>query len=198
MALRKIGSIVGIACLLALAFLVVPATPAGACSCIGPMSPDDYLNQADAAFLGDVIAARIADPESLTQGDVRVGSASMVFTFDVREVYKGSVRERQEVVSNMDGAACGAGFELNRRYLVYARGPANGSQLATSLCEGSGEFQATGSPPVPGHGESDTADPPSGELVHAPAPGVSPAVFGGLLLLSGAIAGAAIAVAGRT
>lgn len=200
MALRKLGWLVGIACLLALAFLTFPASPAGACSCVGPMSADDYLDQSDAAFYGDVIAARIADPESVVQGNLRIGSPTMVYTFDVQEVYKGSVRERQEVRSSLDGASCGAELHMNHRYVVYARG----APLYTGLCHGTHEPDgvtpfpriAAGAPLADGEDHLPFKD--GGKLLHADEPSIGLAAFAGLMLLSGAIAGALIALAGRT
>lgn len=199
MGLRKLARIVGITGLFAVSLVVFPATPAAACSCAGPTSPDGYLRQADAAFLGDVIAARIQDPESVIQGNLRLGSPSMVFTFDVQEVYKGSVRERQEVVSNLDGAACGAGLEINHRYLVFARGDGSRGPLATSLCDGTSPPQADGSHPLAGGPvRSDhPPEPPPGEVLHGPSPSIGLGTFAGLMLVSAAIAGALIAVAGR-
>ena len=206
MRLRRLCSVVGTTGLLAIAFLVLPAAPASACSCVGPMSSDDHIKQAEVAFLGDVIAARIADPDSVIQGEARLGSPEMIYTFDVREIHKGAVAGRVDVRSSLDGASCGAGLRINHRYVVYAqRTAASGGSLQTGLCDGTYEPDGVNSFPLaggelvrqepPGAGTGGWYGAPAGEPI--PRPGVSPAAFGGLMLLSAAIAGALVAVAGR-
>lgn len=208
MELRKLGSFVGITCLLTLALSVFPATPVGACSCAGPVSPGDYLRNAEVAFLGDVIAARIADPESVIQGEARLAGPEMIYTLDVQDVYKGSVTERQEVSSSLDGASCGAGLQVNRRYVVYARegDPTYGqrtSLLYTGLCDGTYEPDgvnsfplASGTDPAPEDRPAESVPP--GDVKRAPASGPSLSAFAGLMLLSAGIAAAAVGLAGRT
>ena len=208
MALRKLGSLFGIICLLAVAFLVLPAAPAGACSCAGPMSAADFLDQADAAFLGDVIAARLADPESVIQGEARLASPEMIYTLDVQDVYKGSVRERQEVSSSEDGSSCGAGMRVNHRYVIYARqGDSTYGQrsemLYTGLCDGTYEPDGVNSFPLASGTNAAPADHPpesipSGSVKHGPEASIGLGAFAGLILVSVAIAGALIALAGRT
>lgn len=197
----------GSTCLLALGFIVFAARPAAACSCAGPMSPNDYLAQADVAFLGDVIAARIADPESVIQGEARLAGPETIFTVDVREAYKGAVERREEVVTSLDGASCGAGLQINHRYVIYATHGASG--LQTGLCHGTYEPDGVNSFPLDSSGPPmlepsgpiiDVATPPTppGEILHAPSPSIGLSAFSGLMLLSAAIAGALIALAGRT
>lgn len=211
MGLRKLGSLVGITCLLALAFLVLPATEASACSCAGPRSPDDYLRGAEVAFLGDVIAARIADPESVIQGEARLASPEMIYTVDVQDAYKGAVEKREEVVSSLAGASCGAGLQINHRYVIYATNGASESGealLYTGLCHGTYEPDGVDSfpldsdgPPLvePARPDIDVVSPiPLGDVEHGPSGSVSLGAFAGLMLLSAAIAGALIALAGRT
>lgn len=190
------------------------------------MSSNDYLRQADAAFLGDAIAARLADPESVIQGEARLSGPETIYTVDVQDVYKGQVGKRLEVSSSMDGASCGAGLQVNHRYVVYAtEGKADYGQrstlLYTGLCHGTYEPDgvnsfplAGGSPMAPGphagedahgpdeaheHGQVDLEGMSHGAPIgeEAPRPGVSPTAFAGLMLVSAAIAAALVALAGR-
>ena len=209
MRLRPLASIAGVTCFIALSLLVFPAPPAAACSCAAS-SADDHLERADVAFLGDVVAEWIADPDSVIQGEARLASPEMIYMFMVREVYKGAARERQLVMSSLDGASCGAGLRVNHRYVVYAREAgalADGRPVVrTGLCDGTHQpdgvngFALDGGRPVThgaGHdGKGGWYGVPAGESIAQP--GVSPAALGGLMLLSTAIAGAAIVLAGRT
>ena len=193
MALRKLGSLVGITCLLALGFMVSAGTPASACSCVGPLSHGDYSELADAAFIGDVVAARLADSSSI-QGEVRLDSPEMIYEVEVRDVYKGSVRRRVEVSSSLDGASCGAGLAPNQRLMVYARATESSSPapLTTSLCDGT--HKVSGGPILEPPLVSRPASPP-------PPPPHGPTnllAVGGVAVLSAAIGGALIGIAGRT
>ena len=197
MQLRRLGALVGLACILALGFVALAGTPASACSCVGPLSHRDYLRAADAAFIGDVVAERIADPDSAIQGDVRLASPEMIYSVDVRDVYKGSVPGHVEVRSAQDGASCGAGLGPNRRFMIYARADgaatARASGLVTGLCDGTHEVAGGPilSPPLEVH----PADP----LPPAPqAPPIGLLALAGVTLLSAAIAAALIGFAGRT
>lgn len=196
-ALRRVGSIIAITCLVSLTFLVFPATPALACSCVGGRTAGDYLDEADAAFVGDVISSRPVEVSPAGGRDgLQVGSPPLVFTFDVHHVYKGAVAERQEVVSSLDEASCGVAFETGRRYVVYARtGPESGpsaSSLSTSLCAGTQPVAAMGpivEPPL-------RINPPAERV--PPSPGPSLAALGGIALLSAAAGAAMLRLAGRT
>src|SRR5688572_24484410 len=107
---RRVGLGLGILCLMTVTVLGVETRPASACTCMGGRTASDFLAGADAAFVGDVIAARLADPESALPEHLGLGSPRMVFTFDVEEVQKGDVAGRQEVVTWPDEAACGVNF----------------------------------------------------------------------------------------
>lgn len=178
------------------------------------MSGDDYLEQADAAFYGYVIAARIEDPELVAEGEARLAGPPTIFTVAVQEVYKGSVRARQEVVTALSGASCGAGLEIDRSYVIYARYPVEGapekSPLSTGLCDGTYEpdgvttYRLDGGEQVanepgpnrPPDGSGDWYGTPAGEPIHGPRP--TAAAIGGLMLASTAVAAALIALAART
>jgi hypothetical protein len=205
--LHKVGSLVGITCLLVLSSVVLPVSPAAACSCAGPASADDYLRQADVAFLGDVIAARIADPDSVIQGEARLASPEMIYTIDVQEVYKGAVTERQEVSSSLESDSCGAGLEINHRYVVYARHgiPGYTAQgiLHTGLCDGTYEPDGVRSFPLEGaNAPAPGGDPPHGippgDVREGPSQPVGLAALAGVMLVSAALAAAMIGIARKT
>ena len=197
MSLRRFVAIGGVVWLLSLVMIGVRAEPASACSCIGGRTAGDYLSEADAAFVGDVIATRLADPEFADQGNLRLGSLRMIFTFDVTEVRKGDVADRQEVVSWQDEAACGVNFQINRRFVVYARRGASvggaADALSTSLCDGSSQLGGT---PGVAHVAPPVAPSPDG--TEPPAESASLPAIGGVALLSVGLSGALVLVARRT
>jgi hypothetical protein len=121
---------------LPIAGVVADARPAGACSCVG-LSDADALEHADAAFVG-----KVTDYSSAG----RPGSASdrALWTFKVRDVYKGTVTRTQQVVSYSSGASCGLEIQERGVFLVFATtnrtlptGPApKPGQLYATLCGG--------------------------------------------------------------
>ena len=170
------------------------------------------MSQADAAFYGDVIAARIESPELVGGGQaegaprLRIAGPPTIFTVAVREVYKGTVTERQEVVTSLDGASCGAGLVIDDSFVIYARrvaGAPDTAPLSTSLCDGTyapdgvNSFPLrSGVEPQPGGHASPTIPP--GEVTHGTSGAVSPVEFVGLGFLSAALAATAMTIARRT
>ncbi len=74
-----------------------------ACVCVGPESPKENLEWADAVFSGKVISAK--------EG---------VYTFEVERVWKG-VSESQVIVKDFSfGSDCGFNFQLNEQYVIFA------------------------------------------------------------------------------
>jgi hypothetical protein len=117
--------------------VAVEAAPAQACSCVG-LSDAEAFASADAVFVGRLIgyeAPRAPTTSSLDPA---------VWTFKVREVYKGKVSRKQEVVSAVSGASCGLEIPKHGKFLVFGKAtssnrfeprPADG-QLQASLCGG--------------------------------------------------------------
>ena len=204
-ALLKLVRVVALTPLLSVLLLALGESPASACSCAGGRSATEAVREADVVFVGDVISveaesespssstARSRIPTAATHGFQPHGP-DVVFTFEVAERRKGSVGDRQEVVSTGD-AVCGVNFEVGRRYAVYARtvvgttGPSD--RLFTSLCAGpdDSEHVAEGSTPE--------ASRPSEELSSGDT-ATSRAAVGGVALLSAAIGMALMVIAGRT
>ena len=121
------------------------ASPAGACSC-APMGDEGAFAAADAVFVGSLISRTVEG------GLVRSSADPALHRFEVRAVYKGEVRQDQEVVSAAEGASCGFEVPTDVEVLVFAdattsTGPEPGAgQLTGDLCNGT---RSLGQRPVP-------------------------------------------------
>ncbi len=142
--------------------IVVRATPAGACSCVG-VSDDEAYAMADAAFVGTLVEII---PPALPTGS---SGDPERFVFDVEEVFKGDVRARQTVVTHVDGATCGLELAGPGPFLVFAStdspfgfGVAEG-ELSSDLCSGS-RLLGEGDPPD----TFGTSSPPEGAAAASP------------------------------
>lgn len=133
MKLRRSIFVVGA---LAMTFLVVFHPPhAFACSC-AQFTEEDAFESADIVFIGDVVSR--TDPN---EGNEVQGSGDPIqWRFDVRSTQKGSPNDPQTVESARDGATCGYGFRVGKRYQVYAE--KQGSKLTTGLCSGNKDLGA--------------------------------------------------------
>ncbi len=116
------------------------ATPAHACSCLASTDADAFA-RADAVFVGRLIGYEV--PRRPTSS-----LAPAVWKFKVRDVYKGKVLRKQEVVSAVSGASCGLEIPERGTFLVFANTassnrieprPAKG-QLQANLCGGTRAF----------------------------------------------------------
>lgn len=135
------------------------APRAEACSC-EVVTENEAFARAGAVFVG----------RTASRGSAREGAATpetVLWTFEVSEVYKGEVRRTQQVVSAADSAGCGVDLGLDRSYLVFTdEDPAGGAQVAAHLCGGtrSGSDGAL-SPLI-----ATARDPLADERAPAPAP----------------------------
>ena len=112
--------------LLAFQFVIVPPTAVYACSCIPPGPTGEELERVTAVFAGKV--TQIEEPEGLF-----ISSADPVqITFQVSEVWKGSVNSTQLARTPLDSASCGNAFMMEQEYLVYASG--SKADLEVWLC----------------------------------------------------------------
>lgn len=165
-------STVSVAALLLLMTIghVADAPPASACTC-GAIGDDDTAKdfaEADAVFVGEVLD--YSDRRSDGTFSDRV-----LWLFRVEQVYKGSVHERQGVLSSMS-SLCGLSVPTTGRVLVFARRPperfpwVDRGDLSASGCAGSraieslpvSELLGEPVPPRPGVGGSLTLDEPRG------------------------------------
>lgn len=115
-----------------LALTVVNPLRAYACECAG-ISTARALGQADAVFLGTVVAAERAGGRSERRTDLR---------FSVTKVYKGTVYADQLLTSPPDAAACGLRPDVGSSWLIFAvdsyegRGDESVYRLRTTTCGG--------------------------------------------------------------
>lgn len=137
--------------------LVGPSSPACACSCAGPVSPEQAAEQVDAVFVG--VVRKIDRPWRLFGS-----SADPVWvTVDVSEVHKGDLPATVRVATASESASCGYEFVEGRRYLIFARGGAD--ELSTGLCDGNRDLAyesdpfSPGRPPRPVDSRSDSPGP---------------------------------------
>jgi hypothetical protein len=98
------------------------ASPAHACSCVGGRTDAQAAADADAVFVGRVVAERRS-------------SQAVTWTLDVETVVKGDVPQRHAVRSAAYGASCGAELDMGGWYLVLAETNADGT-VSTGLCSG--------------------------------------------------------------
>ena len=94
------------------------------------------LEGADVAFKGTVTGR--ADPDG--GGNIISSGRTVFYSFEVDDVVKGDADNPAKVATAAEGASCGAGFEVGRRYLVFATQRPDG--LTSSLCAGNERLQA--------------------------------------------------------
>jgi hypothetical protein len=102
----------------ALAFVLVLAADAAACTC-APVNLERDLPRADGAVVGSVLERRV-------DGD------RVVYLFRVEQVYKGDISNRVEVDTAASGAACGLELGVgDRTGLLLTR---EGETWSSGLC----------------------------------------------------------------
>jgi hypothetical protein len=92
--------------LLAGGLVLGSAAPAAACSCVR-LSPEEYADRADVAFVGNATSERATDGE-------------VVYRFTVATVHAGQVSRTQDVVAPRTGSSCDQRLPLDRELLVLA------------------------------------------------------------------------------
>ena len=92
-----------------------------ACSCMGPGSPSEALEEADAVFLGRAVSV------------TKVDGYSLLTEFDVATVWKGPVSRTIHIGSGASEAGCGYVF-TEGEYIVYAYYSEYREGLWTGLC----------------------------------------------------------------
>jgi hypothetical protein len=120
-----------IAVLSGLGLVGVTAAPASACSCAAESLRDDMATT-DVVFLGTLID-RSQDGDDM--------SGSVIYTFDVDEVYQGRAVTPVEVTTSVQSTACGlTGLAVDQDYVVFAG--RDGDELSTSSCSRTSEARA--------------------------------------------------------
>jgi hypothetical protein len=109
------------------------ARAAAACSCV-PTTLDTAVQEADAVFVGEVLAV---------EDGASASGPTTVARIAVQEVHAGEVADVVEVRTPIDSAACGYAFEVGRADLVYAVVEGDGG-LSTNLCDRTAPLDAAG------------------------------------------------------
>ncbi len=142
--MRRLVLVAMVVVFAALALIAGPSSPAIACSSQGPLTEQEFVNQADVIFEG----VYVSNSEPSLGNRVASSGDPIFFTFAADRVLKGGPISSQAVVSSSRGAAsCGANFTLGVRYRVYARNVAG--SLVTDLLSGNRPVPLV-SPTTPG------------------------------------------------
>jgi hypothetical protein len=134
---------VAVALLLA-AVVLVTASPATACSRMGPYSACQAFWKTDAVFDGQVVSIESAPRDERLAGRV-VQLPEKLVTLDARQT-KGASVGRVQVLTATTGAACGFNFKVGRRDLVFASDRSIGPP-GVSLCSNTRSFENAADPP---------------------------------------------------
>jgi hypothetical protein len=169
-----------------LVVLVDPST-ASACSC-GELTDTTAVDSADAVFTGMLV-----DTVEPRWSPIASSGDSMRLVFDVDQVFKGEVFERQSVVTPRDEASCGWTPSSDGPFLVFATdasimSDAIDGELHAGLCSGT-RAVPDGQPPEwlgPGSIPISGASPVGGQVLPAVVTGT--AVAAGVALAVAATA----------
>ena len=128
-------TLVSLVLTLVVAFLLIPASEAAACSCENPGPPCQNTFRVDAVFTGSVvnITALPIDGPPLPPGAIRMGGTLRV-DFSIDQAFRGVQGSTVSVLTSAMSPACGYEFKQGERYLVYAYGSKDGTELRTSIC----------------------------------------------------------------
>lgn len=113
-----------------IAFCVMGAEHARACTCAAPATPAEALKRSTAVFRGRVteISVPLLDRIGLTRtGGHRV-------RFEILKQWKGALSNSTVVITRLTGEACGFPFEEKKEYLVYV--VAEPKEIQTGICTG--------------------------------------------------------------
>jgi hypothetical protein len=150
-----LARLLAVLALLAGGLVLGSAAPAAACSC-ARLSPQEYADRADVAFVGTATSERPAAGE-------------LVYRFTVETVHAGRVSRTQDVVAPRTGSTCDQRLPLDRELLVLVGIDARGRpslqdcQDAGWYAEGAfaGKVSAAlgpGTRPLPGRSEVEVED----------------------------------------
>ena len=118
-------------------FACASAESSYACSCIASLAPvkeqiQGAFSSADAVFSGEVVEIK----ESPTDKD------SLLVKFKVAKLWKGELKREIIITTNKESSMCGYGFEVGKKYLVYANGLKN--ELFVDNCSRTTNFSNKG------------------------------------------------------
>lgn len=108
----------GLAGVLAIVLMAIPTSTALACQCRQPApSTAERYESATTVFIGTVVEATEVDETRIR------------FTFTAERSLKGAIKPQMNVVTNRGEAACGAGFAIGERWLVFGSSYCDGNRL---------------------------------------------------------------------
>lgn len=115
---------------LAFIALLLVAQTASACSCaFGGGAPCQEYWRVDAVFSGTVVSSgRITVDHGSYKSDMRL------LRMTVEQPIRGIQSAELDVITGWGGGDCGYGFQVGKRYLVYAYRDAKDNRLSTSIC----------------------------------------------------------------
>lgn len=95
---------------------------AWACSCIGEMSVKKALKKSDIVFIGKVISKeKITITQKLSGTESNINQYYYKVTLSIEQLYKGKIKTNTtEIITGVGGGDCGYGFEVDKKYVVYA------------------------------------------------------------------------------
>ncbi len=122
--------------LLAWLWLLGAPPDAAACSCMTPGPPCEAFWQADAVFVGRVLATAEEGFKPWKPGDPSPIGLGVRVTLAISERFLGDVGEQPsiEITTGRGGGDCGYRFEVGRDYVVYAHRTDGRARLSTGIC----------------------------------------------------------------
>ena len=115
---------------LAFMALLFIAPTAAACSCaFGGGAPCQEYWRVDAVFVGTVVSSGMITVEHDSfKSDMRL------LHMTVEQPIRGIKTAKLDVITGLGGGDCGYGFQVGKRYLVYAYRDPKDNHLATNIC----------------------------------------------------------------
>lgn len=100
------------------ALLLMYPEPSYACKCAVAGSPSEELAKSGMVFQGQVVSISELDPGAGTP----TVADQLNIEFEVETVWKGSVAQSVNLMTNRDAASCGISFEEGVTYVIYSEG----------------------------------------------------------------------------
>ncbi len=101
-------------------FVVASAEKSFACSCAASLEPEK--KQVQQAFMN---SRAIFSGEVLEINESSADKNSLLVKFKVAKLWKGELKNEISITTNKESSMCGYGFEIGKKYLVYANGLKN-------------------------------------------------------------------------
>jgi len=118
-------------------FVFASAERSFACSCVASLEPDK--KQVQKAFTS---SSAIFSGEVLEISESSADKNSLLVKFKIAKLWKGELKREIIITTNKDSAMCGYGFEVGKKYLVYANGLKN--ELFVDNCSRTTNFSNKG------------------------------------------------------